>query len=153
MRLNKYIILVILMLFMNTSYIFGVEQSVVQGPVEPEPEVEWILGEVTSVDIPNKRIIVKYFDYDNDIEKEITITVSEQTTYNEINSIGQLKPQDTVSVDYITDRQGLNLAKNISLEKEEETPGLTPKLNATEETQPTESGTEEIPPSPEEKSY
>jgi hypothetical protein len=84
-----------------------------------EPEVLWLWGEVASVDAANKVIVVKYLDYETDTEKEISINTDDKTTYENTKSTEEIKPQDTVSIDYIVDSAGNNIAKNISLEKAE----------------------------------
>jgi uncharacterized Zn finger protein len=64
--------------------------------------------------------LVKYLDYDADQEKEMAINVDEKTIYENVKSIDEIKPQDTVSIDYIVSPEGKNIAKNISIEKIEE---------------------------------
>ena len=84
-----------------------------------QPEVQWIWGEVVSVDMVKNQIQVKYLDYEADMEKEMTISVDEKTTYENIKSLSELKAQDTVSIDYALTLDGKYLAKNISVEKPE----------------------------------
>jgi len=85
-----------------------------------DPDVQWLWGEVVSVDLNAKQITVKYLDYDTYQDKESAINVDEQTTYENLTSLEEIKPQDTISVDYIISLEGKNLARNISLEKPEE---------------------------------
>ncbi|MBU0504064.1 MAG: hypothetical protein ABH882_02405 [Candidatus Omnitrophota bacterium] len=87
--------------------------------VSLEPEVQWLWGEVLAANPADKTMLVKYVDYDSDIEKEMIITTDSQTTYENVRSLEQVKPQDTVSVDYVLGGDGGNLAKNISVEKPE----------------------------------
>jgi len=88
--------------------------------VENEPEMQWLWGEVTNLDLQNRMILVKYLDYETDQEKEATISVDDKTTYENIKSIEELKQNDPVSVDYIITPEGKNIARIISLEKPEE---------------------------------
>lgn len=81
------------------------------------PETQWLWGEVVSVDLENNELLVKHLDYDTYTEKEVVITVDGDTTYENIESILEIKPQDTVSLDYIINPEGKNVAKNISVEK------------------------------------
>lgn len=126
MKLAKKLFLIIGVLLsltgINTA--FSQEESIAQIPLvqesNSEPEVQWIWGEVTSVDVSNNKVNVKYLDFENDIEKETTITIDEKTTYDNISSISQLKPNDIVSVDYTPAPGGVNIAKSISIEKPEE---------------------------------
>lgn len=85
-----------------------------------EPDIEWLWGEVLSVDEPGKAFKVKYLDYETDAEKEISLAVDEQTTYENAASLAQISAGDTVSVDYGTDVSGKALARNISVEKSDE---------------------------------
>lgn len=85
-----------------------------------EPEVEWLLGEVVSVDTQNRALLVKYFDYEKEIENEISINIDDKTTYEDVKSLDEIKPKDFVSIDYIISGEGRNIAKNISVEKPEE---------------------------------
>ena len=52
-------------------------------------------------------------------EKEIKLVADDKTTYENVQSIGDIKEKSTVSVDYIALPEGKNVAKNISLEKAE----------------------------------
>ncbi len=84
------------------------------------PETQWLWGEIVSLDPAKNQLNVRYLDYENDTEKEITITVNEKTIFENSSSYDQLKPKDTVSVDYLVTPEGVNLAKNVSMEKPEE---------------------------------
>lgn len=101
----------------------------VAAATQNEPEVQWVWGEVLSLDAQNKAFVVKYLDYENDQEKELTINVDDKTTYENIKSIEEIKPTDTLSIDYTVTADGKNIAKNISLEKPEVTPPLEPGAN------------------------
>ena len=84
-----------------------------------ESETQWVWGEVVSVDTAAKTIKVKYFDYDSDTEKEITVAMDDKTAYENVKSIDEIKPKDTLSIDYIIGPEGKVIAKNISVEKTE----------------------------------
>lgn len=71
-------------------------------------------------------MIIRYLDYETDTEKEISVGVDDKTTYENIKSLEEIKPQDAVSVDYIVNTDGKNIAKNINLEKNEGT-GVLPE--------------------------
>jgi hypothetical protein len=89
-------------------------------PVFSLPDSQWVWGEVSMVDAPGSKLAVKYLDYENDLEKEIIIGVNDKTTYENFASIAELKPKDTVSIDYSSGPGGVNTAKNIIMEKPEE---------------------------------
>ncbi|MCM8780705.1 MAG: hypothetical protein NC908_02125 [Candidatus Omnitrophica bacterium] len=84
-----------------------------------EPEILWLWGEVVTVDIANSKLLVRYLDYETDAENEIEFTVNDETTYENVNSLAEISPKDTVSIDYIIDKADNNLAKNISVERPE----------------------------------
>ncbi len=101
----------------------------VTAATQNEPEVEWVWGEVVSLDAQNKTFVVKYLDYENDQEREMTLNVDEKTSYENIKSIDEIKPKDTLSIDYTVTADSKNIAKNISLEKPEVAPPLEPGAN------------------------
>ena len=82
-------------------------------------EVQWLWGEVVSVNPDKNEILVRYMDYDNEEMKEITVTVDEDTTYENVESLAKIKPKDTLSIDYIITEEGKNLAKLVSFEAAE----------------------------------
>lgn len=133
MRLNKILVLgiIISIIFISHGFVIG-EEAIERGGVIPETEIEpqtqWVWGEAVSVDTQNKTILVKYFDYETDQEKEISIDVDDKTTYENINSIDQIELKDNLSIDYITTQEGKNIATNISLEKPETEPLLEPEI-------------------------
>jgi len=109
-------------ILISTGLIFSQEQAAEKPPaqeVPSEPETQWIWGEVVSVDTAARKILVKYLDYETDTEKEINIDVDDKTTYENVKSVDEIKPQDTLSIDYIINPDGRNIAKNISVEKPE----------------------------------
>jgi len=111
------------------------EQSMQVTPAQEmstESETQWVWGEVASVDIAAKTIKVKYFDYDSDTEKEITVATDDKTAYENVKSIDEIKPKETLSIDYIIGPEGKVIAKNISVEKTEGVQAPLP-----EETAPT----------------
>jgi len=97
------------------------ETTTEQASASVEPEIQWLWGEVLSVDATNKTILLKTLDYETDSEKEISMNIDDKTTYENVNALDQIKPQDTVSIDYIVTTEGKNIAKNISVEKPEGT--------------------------------
>lgn len=83
--------------------------------------VQWFWGQVVSVDAANNQFVLNYLDYEGDTEKQVTINVDGGTKFANIQSLADLKPQDAVSIDYIAAADGKIIAKNISLEKPEDT--------------------------------
>jgi len=134
------------LILINAKTGFSQEGALPQATPEAqnEPETQWIWGEVTNIDPQNKMILVKYLDYETDQEKEINISVDDKTSYENIKSIDELKPKDTVSIDYIVGPDSKNIAKNISVEKPQ-TPQETQEGNVNEGQKTTPSPTEEEP--------
>ncbi len=125
---------------------FSQEQPISGNPTASpgETEIQWVWGEVISVDAPNSSVTVKYLDYETDSEKEMVILTDAKTTYENIQSVAEIKPADTLSIDYVVTIEGKNLAKNISVEKPEDvTPGTEEKA--------AEAGTEAVTQPPEEE--
>jgi SET domain-containing protein len=91
-----------------------------------EPEIEWILGDTVLVNTQNNEILVKYFDYDSNQEKDLSVIVDGKTTYENVKALTEIKPLDKLSIDYILTPEGKNLAKNISVEKPESEESLEP---------------------------
>ncbi|MBI4706612.1 MAG: hypothetical protein HY761_01625 [Candidatus Omnitrophica bacterium] len=120
---NVFIILTgVFLFFAGLSMAFGQQQTAQPVQAQEEPEVQWVWGEVVSVDPQNKIFSVKYLDYETDEEKEIAVNVDEKTIYENVKAIGEIKTKDAVSIDYIVTPEGRNVARNISLEKPEVPP-------------------------------
>ena len=130
MKIKMSLVLGIIFSFLliTTGIVFSEEQTQQNPPTQPtqptqeipsEPETQWIWGEVVSIDAATKNILVKYLDYETDTEKEININADDKTTYENVKSVDEIKPQDILSIDYIVNPDGRNIAKNISVEKPE----------------------------------
>ncbi len=86
-----------------------------------EGEIQWAWGEVTDLDAQAKTITLKYLDYETDQEKDLVLAVDDKTTFENVKDFSELKLKDTLSIDYVSSPDNRNLAKNISLEKPEDT--------------------------------
>lgn len=84
-----------------------------------DAEIPWIWGEAVSVDPAKNEIVIRHLDYDNDAEKETTISVDEKTVFENANSIADIKVKDSLSIDYVS-AGGKSVARNISVEKPED---------------------------------
>jgi len=84
-----------------------------------ETELLWIWGEVVLVDVQKKQILVKYLDYETDSEKQAFVNVDDNTVYENAQSLADIKPLDTVSIDYRTGPDASLLAATVSVEKPE----------------------------------
>jgi len=128
-RLSLSLVIAACLIFIAAGQGFSQEENAPKELVAPTAtDVQegagtlWVWGEVTSLDTENKIIVVKYLDYETDQEKEISIGVSDKTTYENIKSLEEIKPQDSVSIDYTVGPDSKNIATNISLEKAESQP-------------------------------
>jgi len=126
-------------------------QEGIQAPTPAEPDTQWLWGEVSSVDAVNNEIAVNYLDYETDNEKEIKVTLNDKTKYENVNSLGDIKLHDTVSVDYTISPEGKYIVKNISVEKLEEPPAaqkesVPPQKESAPENKSTTSAP--VPPTP-----
>jgi len=112
-----------------------------------EGSVQWVWGDVISADAQSKMLKVKYLDYETDQEQEMGIAVDDKTTYENVKSLEEVRPNDVVSIDYIAASDGGLIAKNISVEKAMAAQG-TPEETPPMEEQPVASPEEEVPVSP-----
>jgi hypothetical protein len=93
-----------------------------ESSADMEGNMQWVWGEVTNLDTQANTFSLKYLDYENDQEKELAVVVDENTTYENVKNLNEIKIKDTLSVDYKVATDGRNIAKNISLEKPETFP-------------------------------
>jgi hypothetical protein len=149
MRVKRGFILSITfsLVFFSFGFAFSQEQPQqvqIAPAAKSEPEIQWVWGEIVSKDDSKAQLIVKYLDYETDQEKELTLSANDLTTYENVKSFQEIKPQDTAGIDYVVDDGGNNIAKNISIENPEgiktedstpDTPDST-KDKAPEDTQP-----------------
>ena len=77
-----------------------------------------IYGEVQAVNASTNSITVQYYDYDNDEEKTLEITLDKDTKLENAKTIDEIKKGDWVDVAYIAGG-GKTIAKTVSVEKEE----------------------------------
>jgi len=93
------------------------QSSMPPAALEKEGEAQWVWGEVVSLDAQAKAITLKYLDYETDQEKELTLLVDDRTSFENVKNLDEIKAKDTLSVDYVSEPENKNIAKNISLEK------------------------------------
>jgi len=96
---------------------FAAEDVMLEEESASEANLLWIWGEVASVDLSKNQIAVRYLDYETDMEKEMLVAVDAKTIYENAVSLEEIKPLDSVSIDYILGADGQNLAKAVSVEK------------------------------------
>lgn len=131
------------LVLINFNIAFSQEQAAQTEPVsaaETAPvaptvatvEAQWVWGEIVSVDAAKGEFAVRYLDYETDQEKEMTLSADDKTIYENAQSLADIKPKDTLSIDYVVNADGNNIAKNISVEKAEALPEPAKAPEATE---------------------
>lgn len=152
-RFFIFVLLVILMIPLNVQVGLGQdnetsEETTAQVPagkegiqdlITPESDIQWLWGEVSSVDPQKNEIGVKYLDYETDTEKEIKIITDDKTTYEGANAISDIKLNEIISVDYTFSLDGKHIAKYISIEKLDEKQELQKKVTGEVQNLTTES--------------
>jgi len=128
-RLTVITVLTLLLSFTGFGLAHA-EDAVIQGGVasgaEADSQIQWLWGDVLSVDMPRGEITVRYLDYDNDEERDAIISLDEKTVLENAKSIEDIKPQDTVSIDYKMSPDGRNIARVVSVEKPEAEEAMPP---------------------------
>lgn len=89
-----------------------------------QPKPTNIYGEVQGVNTSANSMTVQYYDYDADEEKAIELTVSTDTKIENAPSLADIKKGDWADITYSSEG-GKNMAKLITVEKEEEVPAET----------------------------
>lgn len=120
MRIDRYAILGIAIIFFAVGTCVAEETETIESQALADSgvkEMQWLWGEVLSVDPAKRQINVKYLDYETDNEKELLLEIDDKTTYENVKDLSEIKPQDILSVDYTVDPNGGNLAANVSVEK------------------------------------
>ncbi len=79
-------------------------------------EMQWLWGEVVSVEPDTNRMLVRFVDYDTSSEREIAVSVDAETKYEGVKSMYEIKPSDTVNIDYIITADGRSIARDVSVE-------------------------------------
>lgn len=88
-----------------------------------------IYGEVQAVNVQAVSMSVQYYDYDNDEEKTLEVALDKDSKLENVKAIDEIKKGDWVDVAY-TATGGKNIAKMVSVEKED----LSAEENASVET-------------------
>ncbi len=135
-RKGVVLALTVLLVLIGSNIVFSQEQDTQGQPVPASPiapvspaapvvtaaEAQWVWGEIVSVDAAKNEFTIKYLDYETDQEKEMVLAADNKTAYENAQSLADIQPKDTLSIDYIVTADGKNIAKNISVEKAEAVP-------------------------------
>ena len=102
----------------------GTQAAAVQAPAAPPAEAAAktnelsIYGEVQAVNVQAASISIQYYDYDNEEEKTLEVSLDKDSRLENVKAIGEVKKGDWVDVTYSVSG-GKNTAKMVSVEKEE----------------------------------
>jgi len=91
-----------------------------------------IYGEVQAVNVQAASMSVQYYDYDNDEEKTLEVSLDKDSKLENVKALGEVKKGDWVDVTY-TVTGGKNLARNVSVETEEVSAGDNAPVGTAEE--------------------
>ena len=98
-----------------TAQTFSQQEALAQEKSECLRE-KWLLGDVITLDLESSQLTVNYVDHNTNQQKEITISVDEETRYENINSLQDIKVGDAVFIEYKISPEGEAIALNISIE-------------------------------------
>src|SRR3989338_5972745 len=132
-RIIHTLMLIMFAMMITISCAISQEPGAPQGPVAVETEkisapAEGelsIYGEVQSVSIEKNSALVQYYDYDTDEEKTVELVLDKDTKLENANSLSDIKQGDWVDATYAVS-DGKNIAKIITVEKEEALPEMEP---------------------------
>ena len=118
--------------------VFCQEETAATAQEKTEGEdVSWVWGEVKAVDLTQGTLSLSYIDYQTEEEKLLTLNIDTDTKFENAKDLASLKVGDTASIDYVL-KDGKNIAKNVSIEKIEETAESTAPEETVNETTPQE---------------
>jgi len=113
--------------------------AAVQAPVTPPtPEAPVktnefsIYGEVQAVNLQAALISVQYYDYDNDEEKTLEVSLDKDSKLENVKALDGVKKGDWVDITY-TVIGGKNIAKMVNVEAEEPVAENNAPVDTTEE--------------------
>jgi hypothetical protein len=116
----------------------GTQAAAVQAPAGSPAEAAVktnelsIYGEVQAVNVQAASLSVQYYDYDNDEEKTMEISLDKDSRLENVKAIGEVKKGDWVDAAY-TVTGGKNIAKMISVETEDLSAENNAPIDTTEE--------------------
>jgi len=101
-----------------------------------ESDLQWVWGEIINLDNLTRVVTLKYLDYETDQEKELILMIDEKTNFENIKDFNELQLSDTLSVDYLAGADNKNIARNINLEKPDNSVVVLPEATAVGPVQP-----------------
>ena len=91
-----------------------------------------IYGEVQAVNVQAASISVQYYDYDNDEERSLEVSLDKDSKLENVKAIDAVKKGDWVDITYVV-TGGKNMAKMVSVETEEVSAEDNAPIDTTEE--------------------
>ncbi len=117
MKINALILSGLVVFFgLTAGQVFSQEEAETFEESESSTQ-EWVLGDVTALDVEGNQLTLSYIDYDAYEDKEMTISVDAVTNYENADSLQSIEVGDIVSVGYVISPQGKATALNVCLEK------------------------------------
>jgi len=98
---------------------FSFAEDLIESTGATKQDLGWVWGEVVSIDVASNSLEARYLDFNEDEERQISFKINPDTTFEGVESVSEIAPSDTVSIDYIKDANAVNVAKNILVEKPE----------------------------------
>ncbi len=120
-----YALMILLISILSITPAFsqgGTPPSAAAAKEADQPKELSIYGEVQSVNAASNSIAVQYYDYDNDEEKTLEISLDKDSKLENVKAIDGIKKGDWADITY-TATGGRNIAKMISVETEEPAAG------------------------------
>ena len=93
-------------------------QTASMAPVQSKTADISVYGEVRNINKDANSIAIQYYDYDSDEERSAEIMLNKDTKLDGAASIGDIRQNDWADVVYVIS-EGKNVAKSVSVEKEE----------------------------------
>jgi hypothetical protein len=123
----------------DTATVQETPAAAIQAPViPPTPEAPAkinelsIYGEVQTVSVQASSISVQYYDYDNDEEKTLEVSLDKDSKLENVKALDAVKKGDWVDITY-TVVGGKNIAKMVNVEAEEPIAENNAPIDTTEE--------------------
>lgn len=84
---------------------------------QEEKDLQWVWGEVIEVDVGASELEIRYLDYESDANKVATFFADEDSEFENIVSIEEIKPGDSAGIDYYLSDDKRLIIKSINIEK------------------------------------
>jgi hypothetical protein len=110
-------LLILIVIFLSGVLVWA--QTEVADTSKIQSNVDWLWGEVVSVDVSANTLLVRYLDFNLDEEKELVVKIDTLTVLEGVKSVDEISAGDTVSIDFVKENATTNLGRKILVEKPE----------------------------------